>query len=99
MPVRPLQFNTAERRSSSPILGLFRSAHRWNYRLLIAVLLLSLASFAIASLLPVYTDEITWSAILGRINYDRGRSLTITLQPTCEGFYARAVSPVLWWSR
>jgi hypothetical protein len=67
--------------------------------LAIAVLALAIGSFCLASVLPVYTDEITWSAILGRLNYDHGKSLTITLQPTCEGVYATRVATVMWWPR
>ena len=72
---------------------------QWHRGLGVAVIALSVLSFAVASILPVYTDEITWSAILGRLNYDHGKSLTITLQPTCERFYARDLSAIMWWPR
>ncbi len=54
------------------------------------VCLLAIGSFGLAALLPVYTDEIVWKLEQGRLGYDGGQSLSITMQPNC-GRYATAV--------
>ncbi|ADV83891.1 hypothetical protein AciPR4_3133 [Terriglobus saanensis SP1PR4] len=51
------------------------------------VLTLGVFSFLLACFLPIYTDEITWKAILGRLNYSHMRSITLTLQPSCVANY------------
>lgn len=47
-----------------------------------AIAILAVASFAVAFFLPVYTDEVVWKALLGRIGYDGG-VLALMLEPTC----------------
>jgi hypothetical protein len=37
---------------------------------LMVMMILALVSFGVAALLPVYTDEIFWKMIQGRLGYD-----------------------------
>jgi hypothetical protein len=44
---------------------------------------LALVSFVVAALLPVYTDEIFWKMIQGRLGYDGFEVRSGTMVPTC----------------
>lgn len=48
---------------------------------------LGVCSFALACQFPIYTDEITWKAILGRLDVQKMHSITVTLQPACVSNY------------
>jgi hypothetical protein len=50
---------------------------------LLAVMILALVSFGLAALLPVYTDEIFWKMIQGRLGYDGFEVRSGTMVPTC----------------
>jgi hypothetical protein len=62
--------------------------------LTIAVAALAACSFGLAAFLPVYTDEIVWKALQGRMGIDGG-SLALTFQPSC-GPYVFAVPALLY---
>ena len=49
-------------------------------------LLIALSPFTLAAALRLDTDEITWSAILRRLNYDHATSLTITLNRRAKAY-------------
>jgi hypothetical protein len=63
--------------------------------LAVAVAALAVASFALACFVPVYTDEIVWKIIQGRVIADGGRELSLTLEPTC-GPYSFAVPALIY---
>ena len=50
---------------------------------LTAMMILALVSFGMAALLPVYTDEIVWKMIQGRLGYDGFEVRSGTMVPTC----------------
>jgi hypothetical protein len=50
---------------------------------LTAIMILALVSFGMALLLPVYTDEILWKMIQGRLGYDGFEVRSGTMVPTC----------------
>jgi len=56
---------------------------------------LALGSFALALFVPVYTDEIAWKIIQSRVIEDGGKSLALTLEPSC-GPYAFAVPTIIY---
>jgi hypothetical protein len=62
--------------------------------LAIAVAALAAGSLALAAFFPVYTDEIVWKALQGRMDIDGG-SLALTFQPSC-GQYVFAVPALLY---
>jgi hypothetical protein len=47
------------------------------------MMILALVSFGMAALLPVYTDEIVWKMIQGRLGYDGFEVRSGTMVPTC----------------
>jgi hypothetical protein len=59
-----------------------------------AVVILAAASVAVAFFLPVYTDEVVWKALLGRIGYD-GAALSLMLEPSCGPYSFPVPLPLL----
>jgi hypothetical protein len=55
--------------------------------LAVAVAALALASFALALFLPVYTDEILWKAVQGRMAIEGGKVMALNFQPSCGTYY------------
>jgi hypothetical protein len=59
-----------------------------------AIMILALVSFGMAALLPVYTDEIVWKVMQGRLGYDGFEVRSGTMVPSC-GPDAFTVPPLL----
>ena len=59
-----------------------------------AMMILALVSFGMAALLPVYTDEIVWKMMQGRLGYDGFEVRSGTMVPSC-GSDAFTVPPLL----
>jgi hypothetical protein len=78
--------------------GIAGAAHRRLERaarlLAAAVAGLAVPSFALAFFLPVYTDELIWKILQGRIFADGGLLPRLTLEPSC-GPYGMPSAPFL----